>query len=146
MGPGAGRWGPTGYIGRVFQLVVWAAMLRAPHEVGWFVHVLQEKLRIQRVGLVPRGQGDAGTGAILTIHMSSKGTWAWNSDTMSCHQSRASGLVKSGKAVGPGHTWTVRGQRERQHWALWSLSLEQGGSLIISQHPNRQTRNSPGGQ
>ena len=29
---------------------------------------------------------------------------------MSCHQSRALGLVKSGKAVSPGHTWT-RGQR-----------------------------------
>lgn len=59
----------------------------------------------QRVGPVPRLR-DPQDGTTLTIHMPSKGTWAWNSATMSCHHSRASGLVKSGKAVGPGHTWT----------------------------------------
>lgn len=51
-----------------------------------------------------QGQGAARRGVQLTIHMPSKGTWAWNSATMSCHQSRVSGLVKSGKAVVPGHT------------------------------------------
>lgn len=62
-------------------------------------------------GPVPKAEGHPGARATLTIHMPSKGTWAWNSATMSCHQSRVSGLVKSGKAVGPGHTWkgTQRG-------------------------------------
>lgn len=61
-------------------------------------------------GAGPQGHRTPRGRATLTIHMPSKGTWAWNSVTMSCHQSRASGLVKSGKAVSPGHTWT-RGQR-----------------------------------
>lgn len=56
-------------------------------------------------GAGPQGSGTWRGGGALTIHMPSKGTWAWNSATMSCHQSRASGLVKSGKALGPGHTW-----------------------------------------
>ena len=62
------------------------------------------------LGAGPQGHRTPRGRATLTIHMPSKGTWAWNSVTMSCHQSRASGLVKSGKAVSPGHTWT-RGQR-----------------------------------
>lgn len=67
------------------------------------------------MGALPWAHAGAGPTApgTLTIHMPSKGTWAWNSDTMSCHQSRASGLVKSGKAVNPGHTCR-KGQRGDQ--------------------------------
>lgn len=67
------------------------------------------------MGALPWADGRASPTALgtLTIHMPSKGTWAWNSDTMSCHQSRASGLVKSGKAVNPGHTCR-KGQRGDQ--------------------------------
>lgn len=62
----------------------------------------------------------------LTIHMPSKGTWAWNSDTMSCHQSRAAGLVKSGKTVNPGHTWR-KGQRGDQAPQSHGLARLPGG-------------------
>lgn len=66
----------------------------------------------------------------LTIHMPSKGTWAWNSDTMSCHQSRAVGLVKSGKTVNPGHTWR-KGQREDQAPQSHGLARLPGGRRAV---------------
>lgn len=41
----------------------------------------------------------------LTIHRPSTGTLVWKSLMQSSHQRLVSGLVKSGKAVGPGQTW-----------------------------------------
>lgn len=78
---------------------------------------------------VGRRWGRSPAPGTLTIHMPSKGTWAWNSDTMSCHQSRASGLVKSGKAVSPGHTCN-KGQRGDQAPRATALPVCQGGKSV----------------
>lgn len=103
----------TGHVRGLLQAVVGAAVLGALHEVGRLVHVLGRRGALDSGGDAAEGQGrswephpralPAGERP-LTIHMPSKGTWSWKSFSMSCHHSCVLGLVKSGKAVGPGHT------------------------------------------
>lgn len=97
----------TWHVWGLLQAAVRAAILGALHKVGWLVHVLGKARRSPHCwGSRERGRWGRSWELHwpLTIHMPSNGTCWWKSFTMSCHHSCVSGLVKSGKAVGPGHT------------------------------------------